>query len=161
MPYVPSSKTPNKDDDRVVMDPAIKELAVKIAEVSKRHGHEAAWAGELNYALTRLLQELPRALVVEGVISGELRYWIQPLMYGVLGDVANEHKLRVNVAYEAHQILKSGDCYDTPYYTKLIEVVDELGTHIGWQHVLVQRSASTVNKDKLDTKIQTKGIANV
>lgn len=153
MPYVPSNKTTGKQDDRSVLDPAIKDLANAIVETAMRHKYDGAFAGELNYSLTRLLQEIPRGLVEAGQFTEELRYWIQPLMYGVLLDVALEHKLRVNTAYEAAQIVKSGDCYDTPYYTRLVEVVDEQGKVIGHQHVMVQRSEETFNQDVLDYKI--------
>src|ERR1700690_2296718 len=112
MPYVPSSKTPGKQDDRVVLDGPVQALSDAIAEVSARHCYEGAFAGELNYSITRLLQEIPRSLIKAGQIKEELRYWIQPLMYGVLIDVALEHKRRVNTAYEVHQIVMSGDCYD-------------------------------------------------
>ena len=156
MPYVPGEKTPNLEDDRAILDPAVKSLVEAIGEVSARHGYEAAFAGELNYALTRVLQELPRELIARGQIKEELRYWIQPLMYGVLNDVALEHKRRVNVAYEAAQIVKSGDCYDTPYYTRLIEVVDEEGVVIGHQEVMLKRSEDTVNKDVLAYQLVAK-----
>ena len=154
MPYVPGEKTPNLADDRAVLDPAIAILVEAIGEVSARHGYEAAFAGELNYAVTRILQEIPRELIRRGEIKEELRYWIQPLMYGVLNDVAQEHKRRVNIAYEAAQILKSGDCYDTPYYTRLVEVVDESGVVIGHQEIMLKRSDETLGKDVLDVQIQ-------
>ena len=152
MPYVPSEKTklvsPLTEDDRAVLNPAIKAMSEAIATVAARHKYEGAFAGELNYTLTRLIQEMPRDLVKVGSISEEMRYWIQPLMYGVLLDVVLEHKRRVNPAYEAYQIVKSGDCYDTPYYTKLIEVVDQkYGNHVGYQEVMVKRSEATLNKD--------------
>ncbi len=154
MPYVPGEKTPNLEDDRAVLDPAIASLVEAIGEVSARHGYEAAFAGELNYSLTRMLQEIPRELIKRGQIKEELRYWIQPLMYGVLNDVAQEHKRRVNIAYEAAQILKSGDCYDTPYYTRLVEVVDESGVVIGHQEIMLKRSLETLNVDVLDVQIR-------
>lgn len=154
MPYVPSKKTPGLEDDRKVLKPAIGKLAKAIAKVAKRHGYEGAFAGEMNYSITRLMQEIPRELIREGIISEELKYWIQPLMYGVLLDVALEHKRRVNVSYEAHQILKSGDCYDTPYYTKLVEVVDDCGEVVGLQEVMLKRSGDTVNLDKVKFQIR-------
>lgn len=147
MPYVPGAKTVGMEDDRSVLDVGIAKLSEAIGEVSKRHGYEAAFAGELNYSITRLLQEIPRELIKQGVLKEELRYWIQPLMYGVLLDVAFEHKRRVNVAYEAAQIVKSGDCYDTPYYTRLLEVVDKQGNHVGYQEVMLKRSENTLNED--------------
>jgi hypothetical protein len=149
MPYVPSRKTPNLEDDRKVLNPAINKLAKAIAKVAKRHGYDGAFAGELNYAVTRLLQEIPRELVKEKIIPDEIKYWIQPLMYGVLMDVVLEHKRRVNVPYEAHQILKNGDCYDTPYYTKIVEILDECGEVVGLQEVMLKRSDNTVKLDKV------------
>jgi hypothetical protein len=157
MPYVPSEKTPNKDDDRETLDPAIQAMADAIAEVSARHGYEGAFAGEMNYCLTRLLQAIPRSLIEQGQIKEELRYWLQPTMYGVLLDVALEHKRRVNVSYEGAQIVKSGDCYDTPYYTRLVEVVDENGEHVGYQEVMLKRSEETLNLDVLGKKLVLKG----
>ncbi len=151
MPYVPSGKTEGKQDDRAVLDGPISVLSKAIAEVSARHGYEGAFAGELNYSITRLLQEIPRDLMEKSQIKEELRYWLQPLMYGVLLDVVLEHKRRVNVAYEAAQIVKSGDCYDTPYYTRLIEIVDQRGDHIGYQEVMVKRSDATLKEDVLAT----------
>lgn len=140
MPYV-------KKDGRDITSIPAKNLAAAVAEAAKKHGYEGAFAGELNYALTRLLQELPRELVKAGIIKEEIRYWIQPTMYGVLLDVVLEHKRRVNVAYEAEQIVKSGDCYDAPFYTRLIEVVDKDGKHVGYQEVMLKRGEDTLNKD--------------
>lgn len=156
MPYVPSEKTPGLEDDREILDGPVKILAKAIAEVSRRHNYDGAFAGEMNYALTRLLQELPRQLMATGQFKEEMRYWTQPLMYGVLMDVALEHKLRVNQSYEAAQIVKSGDCYDTPYYTRLVEVVDENGKHVGYQHVMLKRSEETLDVDVLPQKTVVK-----
>ena len=153
MPYVPSEKTPGLQDDREVLDKGVKALVDAIGEVSMRHKYDGAFAGELNYSLTRLLQEIPRDLVERGQFNEEMRYWMQPLMYGVLLDVALEHKLRVNTAYEAAQIVKSGDCYDTPFYTRLVEVVDEEGGHVGHQHVMLKRSEETLDVDVLPGRV--------
>ena len=132
MPYVP-------EPDRPIMDSAIEDLANRIVVAAKQHGYDAAFAGEMNYALTRLLQDLPRNLIKHGVTKEELRYWMQPLMYGVLLDVILEHKRRINVSYEAHQIMKSGDCYDAPYFTRLVEIVNNDGEHVGYQEVMLKR----------------------
>lgn len=140
MPYVPA-------DDRPVIAEAAANLSKAITQAAKKHGYDGAFAGELNYALTRLLQEIPRDLVRDGTLKEEIRYWIQPTMYGVLLDVALEHKRRVNTAYEAAQIVKSGDCYDTPYYTRLVEVVDMAGKVIGHQEVMLKRSPETLDND--------------
>jgi hypothetical protein len=156
MPYVPSDKTEPPAEDRAILDPVAKKAADTIAEVAKKYPYEGAFAGELNYFLTRILCHLPRSLMDVGVLKEELRYWIQPLIYGVALDVALEHKRRVNVAYEAAQIVKSGDCYDTPYYTRLVEVVDESGKHIGYQEVMLKRSDDTLNVDVLTGKLVLK-----
>ena len=156
MPYVPSSKTSGLEDDRVVLDKGVQALVEAIGEVSMRHKYDGAFAGELNYSLTRMLQEIPRELVRRGQFSEEIRYWVQPLLYGVLLDVALEHKFRVNQAYEAAQIVKSGDCYDTPYYSRLVEVVDEAGNNIGHQHIMLKRSDETLGIDVLPQKLVVK-----
>jgi len=147
MPYVPSEKTNPPATDRKQLEPFAESVADTIAGVAAKYGYEGAFAGELNYFLTRLLNHLPRSLVNAGVLKEEIRYWIQPLMYGVLLDVALEHKRRVNVSYEAAQIVKSGDCYDTPYYTRLVEVVDQDGNHMGYQEVMLKRGEDTLTKD--------------
>ena len=140
MPYVPT-------EDRPPIAEAAANLSKAITDAAKKHGYDGAFAGELNYALTRLLQEIPRDLVANGTLKEEIRYWIQPLMYGVLLDVALEHKRRVNTAYEAAQIVKSGDCYDTPFYTRLVEVVDMGGKVIGHQEIMLKRDDATIGED--------------
>ena len=71
-------------------------------------------------------------------------------MFGVLLDVILEYKIRVNPAYEIAQIIKSGDCYDTPYYNKPVEVVDESGKIVGHVYVNMKRSDKTVGQDVLE-----------
>ena len=152
MPYVPSKKTGlSTGDDRAELDPSIQALAESIAKVSTKHGYDGAFQGELNYAITRLIQELPRQLVKTGNLKSDTRYWIQSAIFGVLFDIALEYKFRVNQAYEAAQILKSGDCYDTEYYSRLVEVKDKDGKLIGHTHVLMKRSDDTINKDVVGT----------
>lgn len=57
---------------------------------------------------------------------------------GVFEDVKDEYKRRVNTAYEAAQILKSGDCYElAPYRTQL--VADTVDGVAGWQEVMLPR----------------------
>ncbi len=149
-PYVPSEKTEPPREDREKLDPIAKQAAEMIAEVAEKYGYKGAFAGEMNYFITRMLNHLPRALMETGEASSELRYWIQALFFGVLFDVALEYKIRVNPAYEIAQIVKSGDCYDTPYYNKPAEVVDDLGNHIGYVYVNMKRSEKTINQDVLE-----------
>ncbi len=145
-------------------------LAKAIYEVSEKYGYWGAHMGELNYAFTRFIQRVPQIKVEQGEWDkkNEFRYWIyaatvSALIYasrhtehleirvdGVFEDIKDEYKRRVNPAYEAEQILKSGDCYDTPYYTRLVEVVDEDGKLVGHQEIMLKRSEVTLKKDLLD-----------
>lgn len=148
-------------------------LSRAIFEVGQKYDYQGAFLGELNYAITRLIQRVPQIKVASGEwpASSEIRYWyyavtVEALIYaadefkksgcgigGVFEDIKDEYKRRVNTGYEAAQILKSGDCYDTPYYTRLVEVVDESGKLIGHQEVMLKRSEETLNKDVLDAQI--------
>lgn len=149
-------------------DSSERALAEAIYEVGKRYGYWGAHMGELNYAFTRFIQRVPQIKVEQGEWKEELRYWIyaatvSALIYashhtddlgigidGVFEDTKDEYKRRVNPPYEAEQILKSGDCYDTPYYTRLVEVVDEDGNLVGHQEVMLKRSEATLKQDLLD-----------
>lgn len=143
-------------------------LAHTIHATGKKYEYEGAFLGELNYAITRLIQRVPQLLVQKGKWADELRYWVyaqtvSALIYasrhtenyafgidGCFEDTKDEYKRRVNPAYEAWQILKNGDCYDTPYYTRLVEVVDENGQLVGHQEIMLKRSEATLRKDVLD-----------
>lgn len=145
-----------------------KLTASSIYDVGEKYGYEGAYLGELNYAITRFIQRVPQIMVEKGVWKDEFRYWLYAAtvetltctayytrglgigVSGVFEDIKDEYKRRVNPAYEAEQILKSGDCYDTPYYTRLVEVVDEDGNLVGHQEVMLKRSEATLNKDLLD-----------
>ena len=149
------------------------ELAKTIFEVAEKYKYEGAFLGELNYAITRLIQRVPQIKVSSGQYEAksELRYWlyavtVEALIFasdqfkssgigisGVFEDIKDEYKRRVNTAYEAAQIIKSGDCYITTWYTRLIEVVDDTGKLLGHQEVMLKRSGDTLNKDVLDYKI--------
>ena len=157
-------------DGRISVAPKSKvKLAQAIYEVSKKYGYEGACLGELNYAFTRFIQRVPQIMVEMGKWEkkDELRYWedasmTEALIYaadhtkewglgigGVFEDIKDEHKERVNKAYEIAQILKSGDCYDTPYYTRVVEVADENGRVVGHLYVALKRSEETLNADVL------------
>ena len=149
-------------------------LARAIYEVGAKYGYEGAYLGELNYAFTRFIQRVPQIKVKNGEWTQELRYWlyastVEALTYtayetkglglgisGVFEDIKDEYKRRVNTAYEAAQIMKSGDCYDGPYYTRLVEVVDDRGAHVGYQEVMLKRENATLDKDILEGKIVLK-----
>jgi hypothetical protein len=114
-------------------------LAKAIFEVGTGDG--SFWAGDLNYALTRIIQIVPRKLVEKRKWEKEFRYWTyavtagalertalavsaQPspkkeegswlgvVLVGVLLDIKDEYKRRVNVPYEIEQQRINGDCYD-------------------------------------------------
>lgn len=153
------------------------ELAKAVYETGKKYDYEGAYLGEFNYAITRFIQRVPQIMVETKKWKDEFRYWlyaatVSALRYaeahtedlnigsdlyigldGVFKDVIGEIKRRVNTAYEAAQIIKSGDCYDTPYYTRLVEVVDENGKIVGHQEIMLKRDESTLHKDVLDYEL--------
>lgn len=148
-------------------------LAKAIYEVSKKYGYWGAHQGELNYSITRFIQRVPQIMVEQKkwAKKNEFRYWVyastvSALRYaadhtenldivvdGVFEDIKDEYKWKVNRAYEAAQIVKSGDCYDTPYYTRLVAVVDEDGKFVGYLDVYLKRDESTIHKDVLDYEL--------
>ena len=139
MPYVPSKKTDGKSTDREILDVAVEKLANAICDVSIPYKYDGAFLGELNYSITRLIQRIPQLMVDKGFFKSALRYWIYAGIAGVLIDIKDEYKRRVNTSYEAAQIVKSGDCYDTPYYTKLVEIIDQIGKVVGYQEVMIKK----------------------
>ena len=137
-------------------------LAQTILAKAAGYGIQGGWTGELNYAVTMLIQKVPFFMARQGTWSEPLRYWIYaetvgaltrtaydlhartPDDYvgnglaGVFEDVKDEYKRRVNTAYEAAQILKSGDCYDfVPFRTRLVPV--KVGDAEGYQEVMLPR----------------------
>ncbi len=151
-------------------------LGKTIREVGAGYDYEGAYLGELNYAITRFIQRVPQIKVERKEWKQELRYWLYAATIealidtanrmrnesadtgigGVFEDIKDEYKRRVNTAYEAEQIIKSGDAYDTPYYTKLIEVVDENGNSVGHMEVMLKRSDETLHQDLLDGQLVIK-----
>lgn len=158
-------------EHKEIKDSSESNLALAIYEVGKKYGYQGAHLGEFNYSFTRFIQRVPQIKVKNGEWAQELRYWlyaatVEALTYaswetrglgigvsGVFEDIKDEYKRRVNISYEAEQIFKSGDCYDTPYYTRLVEVVDENGVHVGHQEIMLKREDATLNKDILEGKI--------
>src|SRR3990167_4669038 len=148
MPYVPSKKTNlPTGDDRAELMLAINKLAGDIITTAKKYEYDGAFQGELNFAITTLIEELPKEMIRQGIAKEETRYWLQSAFFGVLLDVILEYKARANRAYEDFQIEKSGDCYRGPYYTLLVRVVNKIGDFVGFSHVSMKRSNKTVNKD--------------
>ena len=138
----------------------VRTPAEKLAlEVFANREKDAAWLGRLNYAVTRLIQSVPKKMVEGGSRKEEFRYWVYAetvgaltraamsahqagggsVAYGLVGvftDVKDEYKRRVNSAYEAVQIARSGDCYSTPYRTELTKVRGAGGRVVGYQEVM-------------------------
>ncbi len=96
MPYV-------APQDRKELDEAIDALADRVVERAKADGHDAAFAGLLNYSVTRL------ALGVVRRRFGAMRYWIIAAVTGALANASDEFYRRVGVPYEERQIAKNGD----------------------------------------------------
>jgi hypothetical protein len=94
MPYI-------APDARSRLDPHIQRLAEEIAALAEEDGHEAAFAGLLNYACTKL------ALAVLPVV----RYWSIATVTGVFKNVADEFYRRVGAPYEDAKIAENGDVY--------------------------------------------------
>jgi len=133
--YQPDRKPTNK----------AQELARAIVDTARGYNLKGAWAGELNYALTKLIQLVPYKMFKCRTWDESLRYWLYAQtvgaltrtayelhkstaddyvgngLAGVFEDVKDEYKRRVNTAYEAAQIRKSGDCYEhVPFRTQLV-----------------------------------------
>ncbi len=140
-----------------------KNLVIEIFGKPETQGR-GAWLGRLNYSVTRLIQEVSKSMVEKGVWKEEFRYWLYAVtvgaltraameihdsegegwpidgVVGVLIDVKDEYKRRVNSAYETVQIKKAGDCYTTPYRTELSEVKDGAGKVVGYTEVMNEPS---------------------
>jgi hypothetical protein len=150
-------------------------LAMTIYKQSLNYNYEGAYLGELNYAITRFIQRVPNIKAAKGEWDSEFRYWIYAAtitaligvmdalpdradgvrfgLNGVFEDIKDEYKRRVNTAYEAEQILKNGDCYTTPFFTKLVEVVDEQGLHVGHMEIMVKADKTLSKLDVLNGNI--------
>jgi hypothetical protein len=96
MPYI-------RPDHRNVLDPAIGELAKRIADIARALPEETGFAGLLNYACTSLAMQ-----VVQERFAG-IRYGTIATVTGVFKNVADEFYRRVASPYEDAQIAKNGD----------------------------------------------------
>ncbi|MFN4218874.1 MAG: DUF6899 family protein, partial [Candidatus Bipolaricaulia bacterium] len=74
-----------------------------IVAQAKAQNYDAAFAGLLNYACTRL------ALKVIKLQFGALRYWLIATVTGVFHNIADEFYRRLGTPYEEKQIAKNGD----------------------------------------------------
>ncbi len=96
MPYIPRAHRPPLDEH-------IDRLAEALLRESDQLPGEAAFAGLLNYALTRLI------LKVVQLRFGAWRYWLFALVTGVLQTVADELYRRLAAPYEDGQRQRHGD----------------------------------------------------
>lgn len=96
MPYIPPAQRPS-------LDGHIDQLAEALVRESENLPGEAAVAGLLNYALTRLI------LKVVQLRFGTWRYWLFALITGVLHNVADELYRRLAEPYEDRQRQRHGD----------------------------------------------------
>lgn len=63
---------------------AAQHVAATIVEVSRAAGVKGGWTGELNYAITRLIQYVPHAMRLRKAWDQSLRYWIYAQTVGAL-----------------------------------------------------------------------------
>jgi hypothetical protein len=96
MPYV-------KSEYRDALDPAIRDLSTRIAELARSMPDEAAFAGLLNYACTTVAMQVIKARF------GRIRYGTIATVTGVFHNIADEFYRRVASPYEDEQIAKNGD----------------------------------------------------
>ncbi len=153
-----------------------QKLGQRIFEVAKEAngGSQMGWFGGFNYSVTRLIQIVPHIMVVNLEWQAEFRYFLYALtagaieqsaldirakkvpanvewavngLVGTLFDVKDEYKRRVNISYEAIQIKKSGDCYDVPFRTEVVDVKDPEGNK-GFQEIMMDFRGITQKKSE-------------
>lgn len=86
-----------------MFDEQIDDLAKRIAAAAEQEDEDAAFAGYLNYACTRL------ALSVLRRRFGRMHYWMIAAVCGVFKNVADEFYRRVGGPYEDKKIAQTGD----------------------------------------------------
>jgi hypothetical protein len=96
MPYI-------RPEERNKLNPLIDKIAAEIVSCGKAQGHDAAFAGLLNYTCTRL------ALKVIRLSFGGMRYWVIALVTGTFKNIADEFYRRVAAPYEDKQVSIHGD----------------------------------------------------
>jgi hypothetical protein len=96
MPYIAQEHRPK-------LDASIEGLADAIARVAKDQGDATAYAGLLNYSLTRV------TMLVVTKCCGPIRYGTIATVTGVLKNVNDEFYRRVAAPYEDKQVAKNGD----------------------------------------------------
>ncbi len=137
-----------------------QKLARQVLEVGR--SSSMGWLGGFQYSVTRIIQAVPHIMVVNLEWQAEFRYflyaltagaieqsaleirtrqvptgsqWVVDGLVGALFDTKDEYKRRVNIPYEAIQIKKSGDCYDVPFRTEVVDAKDAEGNK-GFQEIM-------------------------
>lgn len=93
MPYIHITDRDKFDSHIAALSNAIAQASIDNVDV----------AGNLNYCITRLIMQV---LLHK---FGRIRYWMSPLMRGVLQDVGDEMYRRVFHEYEDRKIEENGD----------------------------------------------------
>lgn len=96
MPYI-------AQEDREFLDPHIERLTGALIERAEKDGHDAAFAGLLNYAVSSM------ALGILKKNVGKVRYWFIATLTGTLKNTADEFYRRVAAPYEDGKIRTAGD----------------------------------------------------
>jgi hypothetical protein len=109
MPYIPPQH-------RQHLDPLIDQLAHRLVQEADRMGQEAAFAGLLNYACTRL------ALKIIRLRFGRLRYWLIALITGTFKNISDEFYRRLAAPYEDRQREINGD---VDLYAEFLEELEK------------------------------------
>lgn len=109
MPYIAG--------DRRELDGLIDRLAESIVRRAQADDSEAAFAGLLNYACTRL------ALKIVRLRFGAMRYWLIAVITGIFQNIGDEFYRRVAMPYEDKQIAKNGDVDLYAEYGREIETM--------------------------------------
>ncbi len=110
MPYITSHQ-------REKLDPLIEKIADQVVIQAKKIGHEAAFAGLLNYCCTSL------ALKIIEKQFGQIRYWLIAITVGTFKTIADEFYRRIGIPYENKKIKKEGDLKLYHQFTAQIEKI--------------------------------------
>ncbi|MBM4273903.1 MAG: hypothetical protein FJ134_05500 [Deltaproteobacteria bacterium] len=114
MPYI-------APEHRLELDGLIDQLAHGILTQAQKSPSDAAFAGLLNYACTRLALKIVRHRF------GPMRYWLIALVTGVFKNIADEFYRRVAAPYEERQMAQSGDVDLYREYIKEIKMGSDPG----------------------------------
>jgi hypothetical protein len=110
MPYIPAAH-------RQELDGLIDNLALRLVTEAQKDDPGRAFAGLLNYTLTRLALHAVRRQF------GPLRYWLLAMLTGVFQNIGQEFYRRLGGPYEDKQKAKSGDVDLFKEYLEEIEKI--------------------------------------